>query len=74
MLSESDIEALELGYKKYAGLSFNGVKDMNHKELAWQNAWKRKGSLKRVDIPFEDLVEDDLLREDLKETARITVI
>jgi len=74
MLSESDIEALELGYEKYAGLSFRGVKDLNHKEPAWQSAWKSRGALKRADIPFEDLVEDDLLRDDLKETARLTVI
>lgn len=74
MLSESDIEALEIGYKKYAGLDFNKVKDINHEEAAWQKNKKKIGVLKYVDIPFEDIIEDSLLREDLKETARLTVI
>ena len=74
MLSESDIEALEIGYKKYAGFDFGGVRDINHEEPAWQKNWGKRGILKCVDIPFEDIVENDLLREDLKETARLTVI
>jgi hypothetical protein len=74
MLSESDIEALEIGYKKYAGFDFNGVKEINHKEPAWKKHEKILRILKCVDIPFEDIVEDVLLREDLKETARLTVI
>ncbi|MDR3002323.1 MAG: SocA family protein [Fibromonadaceae bacterium] len=72
--SESDIEALEMGYKKYANLDFNSVRDINHEEPAWQKNWAKRGILKCVDIPFEDIVEDALLREDLKETARLTVI
>ncbi|MDR0515948.1 MAG: SocA family protein [Fibromonadaceae bacterium] len=74
MLSESDIEALEIGYKKYTGFDFNGVRDINHKEPAWKKNEKKLRILKYVDIPFEDIVEDALLREDLKKTARITVI
>ncbi|MCL1957603.1 MAG: Panacea domain-containing protein [Fibromonadales bacterium] len=74
MLSESDIESLEIGYKKYAGFNFDEVKNINHEEPAWQKNWNRRGTLKHIDIPFEDLVEDDILREDLKETARLTVI
>jgi hypothetical protein len=67
-LSESEIEALEHGYEEYAGLSFEEVKNKNHKEDAWKNNWDRRGTLEKVPIPFEDLIGEDKqwLIEDLK--------
>jgi uncharacterized phage-associated protein len=74
MFSESDIEALEIGYKKYKNLDFNGVKAINHREPAWKKHEKKLKFSTSINIPFEDIVEDPILREDLKETARLTVI
>ncbi|MDR1829627.1 MAG: SocA family protein [Candidatus Fibromonas sp.] len=74
LFSESDIEALEHGYKEYAGLSFEEVKNKNHKETAWKNNWDRKGILEKVPIPFEDFIDEDWLKEDLQLSSYTMVI
>jgi uncharacterized phage-associated protein len=75
LLSEYDEKSLEHGYNEYSGLSFGEVKDKNHKEPAWIKNWEmREEGRESVPIPFEDLVEEDWLREDLKLTSRTMVI
>ena len=74
MFSESDIEALEKGYNEYVGLSFEEVKTKNHKEPAWEKNWEKRGVLEKVAIPFEDLIDEVWLKEELELTSAYTVI
>jgi len=74
LFSETDIEALDYGCNKYTGLSFNEVKKENHKEPAWENNWKKRGILKKVPIPFEELIEEAWLKEELEWSSRFLVI
>jgi len=61
-LSQSDVKALKHGFGEYAGLDFNSVKEKNHREPAWKNNYVRNSSAL---IPFEDIIEEDWLKEDL---------
>jgi len=72
--SETDIEALKHGYKEYVGLKFDAIKDKNHKEPAWDKHWKRRGKLKEVPIHFEDIIDEDWLREELAWSSSFIVI
>lgn len=62
-LSKSDVEALLHGFKQYAGLTFTEVQEKNHSEVAWKNTETNK------QIPFELMVENDAIREYLKENG-----
>ncbi|MDR2732285.1 MAG: SocA family protein [Fibromonadaceae bacterium] len=72
--SKSDIKALEHGYNEYAGLSFNAVRDKNHKEPAWKKNYELRGDSKRAPIPFEDLINEDWLKEELETTSSTMVL
>lgn len=72
--SRSDIKALEHGYKEYVGLSFGEVREKNHKEPAWVKNWDLRGKKEKVQIPFEDLIAEDWLKEDLKIASRTMVL
>jgi hypothetical protein len=61
-LSQSDVKALRHGFDKYAGLGFNTVKEKNHEEPAWRKNYVRNNV---VPIPFEDIIEEDWLKDDL---------
>jgi len=74
LFSESDIEALELGYNEYVGLSFEEVKTKNHKEPAWEKNWGKRGASEKIIIPFEDLIDETWLKEELEQTSIYTVI
>lgn len=69
-LSESNIEALEYGFKEYENLGFAAVRDRNHAEQAWRKNYNG-GS---VPIPFEDMIEEKWLKEDLGLLAESMVI
>jgi len=70
-LSLSDVKALKHGFEEYAGLDFNTVKEKNHKEPAWK---KNYVSNRSVPIPFEDIIEEDWLKEDLSFMASSMVL
>jgi len=72
--SETDMEALEHGHKEYAGMDFESIRNKNHKEFAWQNAWKKRGMRKEVPILFEDFIDEDWLREELAWSSSFIVI
>lgn len=80
--SQTDIEALEFGYKEYKNLkTFSEVEDKNHKEPAWKKAWKKRGAKKEVPIQFEevpiqfeDLIDEAWLIEELKWSSSFIVI
>jgi len=72
--SETDIEALKHGHGEYKGMDFHAIESKNHKEPAWIKNWKRRGLLKEKTIPFEDLVKEDWLREELAWKSHFMVI
>ena len=74
LLSDSDIEALEQGFNEYAGKDFESVKRQNHGEKAWLKAVERNPGLEASDILFEDMIEEEWLAEELKETAQYIAI
>jgi len=73
LLSESDVIALEHGFKVYAGKDFGYVKRLNHQEKAWIEAVKRCGEGDpeqfegAADIWFEDMIDEQWLIEDLQD-------
>jgi len=70
-LSQSDVKALKRGFDEYVGLSFNSVMEKNHKEPAWK---KNYISNRAMPIPFEDIIEEAWLREDLSIMASSMVL
>jgi len=67
-LSESDVEALEYGYKQYAGKNFQTVLLKNHREQAWLKAIERDPEAKATEIMFEDMITNKpWLLDDLRE-------
>jgi uncharacterized phage-associated protein len=72
--SETDIEALEHGHKEYAGMGFDAIERKNHKEPAWAKRWKRRGASREISIRFEDLIDEDWLREELAWSSPSLVI
>lgn len=73
-LSKSDISALEHGLHDYAGLPFAEVRNKNHKEPAWVKNYAQRGSADAAPIPFEDMIEEDWLKQDLACTAKNMVL
>lgn len=73
-LSESDLTALQHGLDVYAGLSFRDVMERNHKEPAWIKNYSNRGNAERAPIPFEDMIEEDWLKEELTDLARDMVL
>lgn len=73
-LSKSDISALKYGLKEYSGLSFAEVRDKNHKEPAWIKNYEARGSADAIQIPFEDMIDEDWLKEDLAMNAKDMVL
>ena len=58
---ETDVEALDRGITKYGNLSFDEVKQENHKEKCWQET--ERSQL----IPFELIIENKAVLEQLNE-------
>ncbi|MDR2579090.1 MAG: SocA family protein [Chitinispirillales bacterium] len=73
-LSESDVEALNYGFSEYAGLDFKAVREKNHKEPAWEKNYALRGYNDSAPIPFEDIIEEDWLVEDLTLLAKNMVL
>jgi uncharacterized phage-associated protein len=61
-LSASDVKALKHGFDEYVGLSFNSVMEKNHGEPAWKKNYTRNSG---TPIPFEDIIEEEWLKEEL---------
>jgi len=72
--SETDIEGLTHGHKEYKGMKFKAIRDKNHKEPAWKKYWNLRKGLNYVDIPFEDLIEEDWLKKELSWKSHFMVI
>jgi len=65
-LADFNIEALEHGFKEYAGLDFEAVKKKNHEDSAWKKNYTPNTS---TFIPFEDIIEEDWVKKDLDGVA-----
>ncbi len=72
--SESDIEALQHGFDRYAGKDFGVVLKENHKENAWRKAIERKPGSKAPPIFFEDMIEKKCLIDELKGVSKFVSI
>lgn len=68
LLSESDIEALDEAIKEYGTLSFDEVKEKNHKEKCW--------NLPEMNtyISFDLMIENEEIKSYLKENSKNIVI
>lgn len=64
-LSQTDIEALQYGVNEYADMNFGAVKNKNHCEPAWKKNYDQRGHNDSAPIPYEDIIEEDWLREEL---------
>ncbi|MBL0717872.1 MAG: SocA family protein [Alphaproteobacteria bacterium] len=73
MLSKSDLEALDFGIKEYDNLDFSEVETKNHNEECWKKARKNRES-NSPPIPFEDMINDEELKEELKKISKLMVI
>jgi len=73
-LSQSDVEALNHGMNEYAGLDFRSVKNKNHEEQAWKKNYALRGDNDGAPIPFEDIIEEDWLKEELDVVAHSMVL
>lgn len=68
-LSASDIEALDKGINEYGRLSFNEVKEKNHKEKCWRD------TPANTQIPYESILEGNHKVIDfLKENSRVIIL
>jgi hypothetical protein len=69
LLSDSDIEALELAYAEHGAKSFGELRRLTHEEPAYQIALEELGFLR-----YEDLLDTsddrDERASDLRRTAR----
>jgi len=65
LLSESDVEALDIGISQYGSLNFQQVHDKNHNEKAWLKTYH---SNPNQAIPFEDMIDSE--NEDILEYLR----
>jgi len=65
-LSQSDVKALKRGFDEYAGLNFSSVMEKNHREPSWK---KNRGIGNGTPIPFEDIIDEDWLKEELSLVA-----
>jgi len=70
-LSQSDVNALKKGLEEYKGLDFRAVRDKNHKEPAWSKNYVYGMN---NPIPFEDIIKEEWLREDLSIMASSMVL
>lgn len=70
-LSESDVEALDIGILEYGTLTFDQVKERNHDEKAWL---KNYHEAPNQAIPFEDMIDNEDILEYLRENSYSIVI
>lgn len=68
-LSPSDIEYLHEAIERYGAMGFGALKDLSHKDPAYEDAWSRSGRNNEMDIRlwFEDaqLSEEQLIERSL---------
>jgi uncharacterized phage-associated protein len=71
LFSKSDLRCLEEAYREYGTLSFSKLRDLNHDEKAWKETWKRHPN---AAIPFELLIKNKALKDDLRQVSQHMVL
>ena len=71
LLSESDLEALDVGVMRYGSLTFQQVHDKNHSEQAWLKTYQ---ATPNQAISFEDMIDNNEVLEYLRENSHSIVI
>ncbi len=69
--SKSDITCLEHAFEKYGHLPFGKLCDLNHEHDAWKKTWEEHPN---EAIPFELLIEDESLKNELREISGNMII
>ncbi len=72
LFSQSDIESLEYGLQEYGDLNFTSVKNKNHLHNAWKKYEKGLEQKRKIDIPYEDMITNKEVLEDLTELGSLT--
>jgi hypothetical protein len=70
-LSQSDVEALDIGITQYGNLTFQQVHDKNHEEKAWLKTYHLQPN--QV-ISFEDIIDNKDILQYLSENSHSIVI
>ena len=69
--SESDIEALQRGWSKVKDKSFDQIKDNLHEHEAYGKKWNNPERITNsVSMDFEDMIDNDEIKEELSCTAK----
>lgn len=74
-LSRTDRECLDWSLERYGDMGFEELKDLAHKEPAWQRAWDQQHD---SPMDYQDIIDADnpgreILIEKLRETSRSVV-
>lgn len=76
LLSQSDVEVLDLTYGRYGNYSARQLSELSHEHRAWKNARKINLLKNNNELNYKDMIYDcntDLL-EDLEENSKYIVI
>ncbi|MDZ7821558.1 MAG: DUF4065 domain-containing protein [Candidatus Marinimicrobia bacterium] len=63
-LSNSDIKALDHAYKLISTQPFSEIRKKHHENPAWKKHYQKKSSER---VPFEELITDEEIKEEVKE-------
>lgn len=71
-LSGSDREYLTQATAKYAGMSFGKLKELYHRDPAYETAWEKPGANNEMDVElwFDDFENPELAKQQLREAAQ----
>lgn len=68
LFSKSDLRVFDEIVEKYRDASFDELKNLTHKHLAYKNAWEnRRGVSKRAPMYYEEMIDDEERRAALIE-------
>jgi uncharacterized phage-associated protein len=67
MFSESDLEVFDEVLKEYGNASFDDLYDMTHDHFAYKNAWNNRRQGDHAEMYYDEMVDDQKLRESLIE-------
>jgi uncharacterized phage-associated protein len=73
-LSGSDKEYLRTALEKYGAMSFSRLKEISHKDPAYEAAWQRPGAANEMDIElwFDSFENPEMAKSQLRENAHFT--
>ena len=69
ILSDSDTEALNWAYDKYASMSFRELEDLTHEEIGWKDAYFGGSAMIKYEHMLDESDELDAKKKDIQEVA-----